>query len=58
MFIQLAVGDVLRDRDDGLGAFGIEIAEIAVHFRRGALDQSERVDDLDRHLFGADAEVM
>ena len=58
MLVQLAVGDVLRHRGDGLGAPGIEGAEIAIDLRRGALDQAERAHDLDRHAFGADAEVM
>ena len=58
MLVELAVGDVLRHRDDGLGAPVVERAEIAIDLRRGALDQAERAHDLDRHAFAADAEIM
>ena len=58
MLVELAVGDVLRHRDDGPGAPGVERAEIAVDLGRGALDQAERVHDLDRHAFAADAEIV
>ena len=58
MLVELAVGDVLRHRDDGLGAPLVEAAEIAIDLGGGALDQAERVHDLDRHAFAADAEIM
>ena len=58
MLIQLAVGDVLRHRDDRLGAPGVEAAEIAVDLGGGALDQAERAHDFDRHALAADAEIM
>ena len=47
-----------RDRDDRLGAPGIETAEIAIDFRGRALDQAERVHDLVRYALGADAKIM
>ena len=51
MPVQLAVGDVLRHRDDRLGAPAVERTEIAVDLGRRALDQAERAHDLDRHAF-------
>ena len=58
MCVELAVGDVLRHRDDGPGAPGVERAEIAIDFRRGALDQAKRAHDFDRHVLAADAEIV
>ena len=58
MLVELAVGDVLRHRDDRLGAPGVERAEIAVDLGGRALDQAERAHDFDRHAFAADAEIM
>ena len=51
LIVQFAVGDVLRHFGDGVGAAPVERAEIAVDLGRGALDQAERVHDLDRHAF-------
>ena len=36
----------------------VERAEIAVDLGRGALDEAERADELDRHALGADAEIV
>ena len=58
VLVQPATGDILRHRGDRFGALSVERAEIAVDFRRRALDQAERAHNFDRHAFGADAEVM
>ena len=56
--IQSAIGDVLRHGGDRPGPARVERAEIAVDLGGGAFDQAERMHDLDRHAFRADAEIV
>ena len=51
-------GDHLVGRlDDGLGLLGVEHLQVEVHLRSRPLHPRERLDQLRRHLLGADLEV-
>ena len=57
MAVELAVGDLLRGRDDRLAEAAVEPAERHVGFRRRLLDDPESPHHRRRLLFPADAEV-
>jgi hypothetical protein len=44
--------------DDGAGAARVEQSELAIGFRRRALDDGQRRDDRARHKLVADAEIV
>ena len=58
MIIERAGLDLLGRRDDGLGERRLEIALGEVHFRGGALDLGQGMDDGDGHGLAADREIF
>ncbi len=58
MPVEFAVGDILRHGGNGRRAPAVERSQCTINLGSRALDQAQRPHDLDRHLFGADAEIM
>ena len=56
--VQLACGHGLRRILDRIGEHRVEHTELAIGARRRLFDDAERMDDLVRHLFLADREVL
>ncbi len=56
--VPLAVNDFLRGLGDGLGQFGIQVAQFLVGQRRVFLDQSQRPDEPPRKAQVADGKVL
>jgi len=57
VLVEPAVDHFLRRLDDRLGATGVEQAKLPIGLGGGAFDDAERVDQRQRHAFGADAEI-
>ena len=55
--IVLARDHLVGRLDDGLGLLGVEQLQVEVHLRSRPLHPRERLDQLRRHLLGADLEV-
>ncbi|MNI46339.1 hypothetical protein D3C73_1007980 [compost metagenome] len=57
MVVQLALDDFVGGGDDGVGQFGVQLAQVAVGLGGGALDDAQGADDRQGHLLPADLEV-
>ena len=58
LVVVLAGGDVVGRRADPLGEVGVELAEVGVDARGGALDRGQPAHDADRHALTGDGEVL
>ena len=56
--VEFAVDDLLGGAADGVGDFGVELAELLVGGGGGVLDDAHGADDRARHALAADLEVL